>query len=139
MLIRIIYVSASVGPQTSTMTSSILKGAHAFNASNQITGVLCQGRGIFLQALEGERRTVTELYSRICADKRHSEIDMIHCESVASRRYAHWSMAHVNLSDVDPTTKIVWPEFDPYSATGVQIMERIDHLLASGSVIQDQD
>jgi hypothetical protein len=139
MLIRVIYVSAATGPQTSTMTRSILQSAHAFNASNNITGVLCQGRGIFLQAIEGERRTVTELYSRICADKRHAEIDMIHCESIASRRYANWSMAHVNLSDVDPTTKIVWPEFDPYSATGLQIMDRIDHLLASGNVIEDQD
>jgi hypothetical protein len=44
-------------------------------------------------------------------------------------------MAHVSLSDVDPETKIVWPEFDPYSQTGLQVMARIDDLLASGMVV----
>jgi hypothetical protein len=61
MLIRVIYVSTAVGPQTSTMTNAILKKAQAWNQANGITGVLCQGQGVFLQAIEGERRTVTQL------------------------------------------------------------------------------
>ena len=94
MLIRVIYVSSAVGPQTSTVTSAILKKATAWNKANDITGVLCQGQGVYLQALEGERSIVTKLYSRIYADPRHTNIEMIHCESIAKRRYANWSMAH---------------------------------------------
>lgn len=139
MLIRVIYVSSAVGPQTSTVTSAILKNAHAWNRANDITGVLCQGQGVYLQVLEGERSVVTKLYSRIYADQRHTNIEMIHCESIAKRRYANWSMAHVSLSDIDPTTKIDWPEFDPYSITGLLVMARIDDLLASGTVIQNPD
>ena len=45
-------------------------------------------------------------------------------------------MAHVSLSELDPATKIDWPEFDPYSATGSLVMARIDDLLAKGSVIE---
>ena len=139
MLIRVIYVSTAVGPQTSTMTNAILKNAQAWNQANGITGVLCQGQGVFLQAIEGERRTVTQLYSRIFADQRHTNVEMIHCESIAKRRYENWSMAHVSLSDIDPETKIEWPEFDPYSVTGLLVLARIDDLLASGTVIQSQD
>jgi hypothetical protein len=136
MLIRVIYVSTAVGPQTSTMTNAILKKAQAWNLANGITGVLCQGQGVFLQALEGERSTVTQLYSRIYADRRHTNVEMIHCESISKRRYENWSMAHVSLSDIDPATKIEWPEFDPYSITGLLVMARIDDLLASGTTIQ---
>ncbi|OIP17832.1 MAG: hypothetical protein CO105_15325 [Comamonadaceae bacterium CG_4_9_14_3_um_filter_60_33] len=136
MLIRIIYLSTAVGPQTTTMTSAILKSAQTWNRANGITGVLCQGQGVFLQALEGERSAVTQLYSRIYADQRHTNVEMLHCESIVKRRYENWSMALVSLSDVDPATKIEWPEFDPYSATGMLVMARIDDLLATGSVIE---
>ena len=135
MLIRLIYVSKAVDPQTPTLTDSILRKSHAWNAQNDITGVLCEGQGMFLQALEGERGNVTRLYSRIAADPRHKDLELIHCEGIAERRYREWSMAHVSLSDVDPQTKIVWPEFDPYSASGVEVMARIDELIAQGRVI----
>jgi len=139
MLIRVIYVSTAVVPQTSTLTDAILRKAQARNKANDITGVLCQGQGVYLQALEGERGIVTKLYARIYADQRHTNVEIIHCESIAKRRYEKWSMAHVSLSDVDPKTKIEWPEFDPYSVTGLQVMARIDELLESGTVIQNPD
>ena len=139
MLIRLIYVSTAVGPQTGTMTHAILKTAQAWNKAHGITGVLCQDDGVFLQALEGERAAVTKLYARIYEDQRHSNVEMIHCECIVSRRYAHWSMAHVSLSGLDFQTEIKWPEFDPYSADGMRVMAHIDHLLASGTVIQSPD
>jgi Sensors of blue-light using FAD len=135
MLIRLIYVSQAVDPQSRTLTDSILRKAHAWNTQNDITGVLCEGQGVFLQALEGERGKVTRLYARIFADPRHKDLELLHCESITERRYGEWSMARVSLSDVDPQTKIVWPEFDPYSANGLLVMARIDELIAQGRVI----
>ena len=135
MLIRLIYVSKAVNPQSHTLTDSILRQAHAWNRQNDITGVLCEGQGVFLQALEGERGKVTRLYARIFADPRHQDLELIHCESITERRYGEWSMARVSLSDVDPQTRIVWPEFDPYSANGQRVMTRIDALIAQGRVI----
>lgn len=136
MLIRMIYLSKAVDAQTPTLTDSILRTAHAWNSQNGITGVLCQGQGLFLQALEGERAKVNDLYARIHADPRHKDLELIHCESIAARRYAGWSMAHVAMFDVDPQTKIVWPEFDPYSASGSKVMARIDELIARGQVVK---
>jgi len=139
MLIRVVYVSSAVGPQTGTMTKAILEKSQAWNQANGITGVLCQGQGVFLQALEGERATVTKLYARIYSDLRHTKVEMIHCESIVKRRYENWAMALVSLSDIDPETSVDWPEFDPYSATGLLLMARIDDLLASGTVIAGAD
>ena len=135
MLIRLIYVSKAVDPQSTALTDSILNQAHNWNTQNEITGVLCAGQGVFLQALEGERGKVTRLYARISSDPRHKDLELIHCESITRRRYGEWSMARVGLSDVDPQTKIVWPDFDPYSANGLLVMARIDKLIAQGSVI----
>lgn len=135
MMIRLIYMSKAVDLQTPTLTESILRRAHFWNTQNDITGVLCQGQGVFLQALEGERGKVTSLYARIHADRRHKDLELIHCESITTRRYGAWSMAHVNLSDVDPQTKVVWPDFDPYSPSGLLVIARIDKLIAQGRVV----
>lgn len=135
MLIRLIYMSKAVDPQTDSLTDSILSQARAWNTQNEITGVLCEGQGVYLQALEGESGKVTRLYARIFADPRHTDLELLHCESITERRYGEWSMARVRLSDVDPQTKIVWPEFDPYSANGVMVMARIDELMARGKLV----
>ena len=139
MLVRVFYVSTAVGPQTTTVTGSILKTAQAWNAEHGVTGVLCQGQGIFLQVLEGERDTVTSLYERIAADRRHTHVEMIHCENIAERRYGQWAMAHVSLSDLDPMGQIEWPEFDASSVTGLLVLARIDELIASGTAIKPPD
>ena len=136
MLIRLIYVSKAVEPQTGTLIDSVLRKAHAWNTENDITGVLCEGQGVYLQALEGERGKVTRLYARISADPRHTDLELIHCECITERRYGEWSMARVSLSDVDPQTMIVWPELDPYSASGMVVMAKIDELVARGKLVQ---
>ena len=135
MLIRLIYVSKVVDAQSNMLTDSILRKAHAWNTQNDITGVLCEGQGVFLQALEGERAKVTQLYARIFADPRHTDLQLIHCETITERHYLDWSMAYVKLSDVDPQTKIDWPEFNPYSASGALVMTRISELIAQGRTV----
>jgi hypothetical protein len=135
MLIRLIYVSKAVDPQSLALTDSILRKAHTWNTQNDVSGVLCVGQGVFLQVLEGDRAKVTGLYARISADRRHKDLELIHCQSITQRRYGAWSMARVDLSDVDPQTKIVWPDFDPYSASGLLVMARIDELIANGRLI----
>lgn len=66
----------------------------------------------------------------------HQDLELIHCESIVERRYGEWSMVRVSMSDVDPQTKIVWPEFDPCSASGALVMARIDTLIAQGKLVQ---
>jgi hypothetical protein len=135
MLVRVLYASRAVGPQTTTVTSSILTTAKAYNRKHQITGVLCQGDGLYLQVLEGERSVVNRLYATIISDLRHKDVEMLHLEEITQRRFPDWSMALVNLSDNDPMVQMQHPEFDPFSASGTFMMMFIDELISSGRPI----
>ena len=136
MLTRLLYVSKPVGPITTHVTASLLENSRVSNKKSEITGVLCQGSGIYMQVLEGERTAVNALYSRIIADKRHSQIELLSFEEVDQRRYGHWSMALVQLSVDDPMVQMAHPEFDPYSASSKDAMRMIDELINSGTSIQ---
>lgn len=133
--VRLLYVSRAVGPQTTTMTTTILAQAQTNNAQQGITGVLCQGQGFFFQVIEGERSRVNTLYSRISADARHKDVEILHYEEIHERRFGQWSMALVHLSVDDPMVKLQHPDFDPYSASGPQVMQQVMDLLETGQPI----
>ena len=137
MLIRMLYVSTAVGPVTTSVTGTILRSAQAFNANNGITGVLCQGQGVWLQVLEGRRAEVNALYGRIAADKRHKNVQLMAFEDITHRRYGAWAMAHVNLTDTEAMLALNFSnaEFDPYAATGERVMAQVEALIAAGKVI----
>lgn len=69
------------------MTGSILKTALSFNKVNQITGVLCQGTGFFIQMLEGDRSIINQLYSRIIRDSRHKDVEIVSFEEITDRKF----------------------------------------------------
>jgi hypothetical protein len=135
MQVRLLYVSSAVGPQTSTMTGAILQTAQSHNANSGITGVLCQGQGLFLQVLEGERSQVNQLYARIVQDQRHKNVELLLLEEITQRRFGDWSMAHVHLSNLDPMIKMKHPEFDPYSASGPVVMALLEDLISTNQII----
>lgn len=136
MLTQLIYISRAVGPQTTTVTSQILETARAFNKSHNLTGVLCQGKGLYVQVLEGERSVVNSLYRRIATDSRHVNAEIVLFGEIKNRQFKDWSMALVNLSIDDPMVTMKHPEFDPYSADSRAIIGLITELLSSSSVIQ---
>ena len=137
MLTQLIYISRAVGPQTTTVTSQILETARAFNKSHDLTGVLCQGKGLYVQVLEGERSVVNSLYRRIAADSRHVDAEIVLFGEIKNRQFKEWSMALVNLSIDDPMVTMKHPEFDPYSADSRAIIGLIAELLSSSSAIQN--
>ena len=118
MLTRLLYVSKPVGPITTYVTASLLENSRVSNKKSEITGVLCQGSGIYMQVLEGERTAVNALYSRIITDIRHHQVELLSFEEVDQRRYGQWSMALVQLSVDDPMVQMAHPEFDPYLSSG---------------------
>ena len=139
MLIRLLYVSTPVGPITTYVTTSILEVSSVNNKKTDITGVLCQGSGIFLQVIEGQRSAINALFSRIMADTRHKNVEILSMEEIEQRRYGLWSMALVQLSMDDPMVEMAHPEFDPYSASSSDAMKIIDDLLKSSTPIQNMN
>ena len=142
MLSRMLYVSTAVGPVTTAVTGTILRSAQAHNSANGITGVLCQGRGVYLQVLEGERSKVDALYAHITLDKRHHQVVLRQQEDISRRRYGKWAMAHVDMGHMDvghlTDTEAAHHKrtaFDPYTATNEEVMAKIDALIAAGKVM----
>ena len=135
MMIQLIYVSTAAGPVTTAVTGTILRSAQAYNAAKGITGVLCQGQGVYLQVLEGERSAVEALYERIQTDKRHTHIEQRNLQAISRRRYGRWAMAYVDWSAASAATSQNLPGFDPYTATAEQIMAQVDSLVAAGKVM----
>ena len=137
MLTRLIYISRAVGPQTTTVTTQILETARSYNKAHNLTGVLCQGKGLYVQVLEGERSVVNGLYNRIVADNRHEHTEIVHFGEIDTRQFKDWSMALVHLSVDDPMVTMKHPEFDPYSANSTAILGLITELLSTSSAIQN--
>lgn len=124
--VQLIYVSRARAPQTTTVTTSILLQAQVHNQVSGIRGLLCQGQGFFLQVLEGDRSKVNALFQRICLDTRHKDVELLRYEEISHRRFDRWSMALVKMQQ---------PQFDPYSASGDQVMQLLTHLIESGQPI----
>jgi hypothetical protein len=135
MLIRLLYISRAVGAVTTTVTESILETARLHNRVAGITGVLCQGQGLFIQILEGERRAINRLYATLIKDKRHQDVELISIEEIETRKFPNWSMAHVIISESDPMVQLNHPEFDPYAASSEQLKALIEDLLKQSTPI----
>ena len=135
MLVRLLYVSQPVGPITTTVTTLILEKSNIYNKKENITGVLCQGSGLWMQVLEGERHQVNVLYARIMASRHHNNVELLSMEEITQRQFGKWSMALVHLSKDDPMVQMAHPEFDPYSATAKDAIALLDALIKTSSPI----
>ena len=139
MLVRLLYFSQPVGPVTTTVTAQILENSNIYNKRENITGVLCQGSGLYMQALEGERQQVNTLYSRIMASRHHNNIELLSMEEITQRQFDKWSMALVQLSKDDPMVQLAHPEFDPYSASSKDALALLDELIKTSKPIVNME
>ena len=86
MLVRLLYASRAVDPSPEAI-ESILAQSRQHNSLTGITGILCYGGGIFLQAIEGGRMQVSELFGHIQRDARHKDVALLHYEEIFERRF----------------------------------------------------
>ena len=138
MLVRLLYVSRAVQPESTDAIHAILASARHHNLNNGITGILCYGGGVFLQAIEGGRQAVNRLYNHIIEDPRHKDVELLHYEEISERRFGGWTMGQVNLSKLNTSIVLKYsekPEFDPYSVSGKVSLALLEELMATASII----
>lgn len=138
MLVRLLYVSRALSADSSIEIQSIMDTAREHNSVNGITGILCYGSGIYLQALEGGRRQVNELYNHIVKDPRHEEVVLLHYEEITERRFGSWTMGQVNLSKLNTSVILKYsekPELDPYSVSGAMSIALLEELMRTAFII----
>ncbi|MEY4448493.1 MAG: Blue light- and temperature-regulated antirepressor YcgF [Pseudomonadota bacterium] len=137
MLVRLLYASRAVDPQPSVI-ESILAQSRQFNPSTGITGILVYGGGIFLQAIEGGREAVSDLYGHIQKDARHKQVVLLHYEEISERRFGGWTMGQVDVSRVNTNILLKYSEraeLDPYSVSGAVSLALLEELMATASII----
>jgi hypothetical protein len=137
MLVRLLYASRAVDSSAQAIESILTQSRH-HNPSCGITGILCYGGGIFLQAIEGGRDAVSELYGHIQRDARHKDVVLLHYEEISERHFGGWTMGHVDLLRVNASIVLKYsekPELDPYAVSGKVSLALIEELMATASII----
>lgn len=138
MLIRLLYASRAASAVSPEAIDSILAQSRARNPRLGITGILCHSGDLFLQVLEGGREAVNQLYKEIVCDPRHLDVQLLHYEEITERRFAGWTMGHVNLAKVNPSVLLKYsekPVLDPYCVSGTVSMALLEELMATANII----
>ena len=137
MLVRLLYASRAADPSASAI-DAILSQSRSHNPACGITGILCYGGDIFLQALEGGRNQVSELYGHIQKDPRHKDVVLLHYEEISERRFGGWTMGQVNMAKLNASILLKYsetPVLDPYSVSGKVSLALLEELMATASII----
>lgn len=92
MLIRLIYASTAQEGVDLNEFKRILLQAQTNNHRRDLTGMLAFNSKIFLQALEGARDQVNDLYARLIRDPRHHTVTMLGYKEIEERHWSNWSM-----------------------------------------------
>ncbi len=138
MLVRLLYVSRLADASKPEHIEEILTTSRAHNPALGITGILCYGAGIFLQAIEGGRDAVSELYNHICKDTRHKDVVLLDFEEISERRFGGWTMGQVNLAKINTSIVLKYsekPELNPYGVSGKVSLALLEELMATASII----
>ena len=137
MLVRLIYASRAVDASEADI-EDILTKSRQFNPATGITGILCYGGGVFLQALEGGRDCISDLYGHIQKDPRHKDVVLLHYEEIAERRFGGWTMGQVNVARINSSILLKYgerAELDPYSVSGRVSLALLEELMATACII----
>ena len=137
MLVRLLYASRAIDPAC-TSIDEILSQSRQYNPTCGITGILCYGGGIYLQALEGGRNQVNALYHQIANDERHRDVVILLYEEITERRFGGWTMGQVNLTRLNTSIVLKYSEthdLDPYAVSGGVSLALLEELMATASII----
>ncbi|MEI8169165.1 MAG: BLUF domain-containing protein [Rhodoferax sp.] len=137
MLVRLLYASRAIDTTPEAIEAILIQSRH-HNPECGITGILCYGGGIFLQAIEGGRMAVSELFGHIQRDPRHNDVVLLHYEEISERRFAGWTMGQVNMSKINASILLKYAEkaeLNPYLVSGSVSLALLEELMATACII----
>ena len=102
---RLIYVSTVKSMSDRELVLAlhdIVRASAPRNNALDVTGVLLACGGRFLQALEGGRDAVLQVYGAICTDRRHGDLHVVESKPLTARRFAERNLRAKLLQPDDP-------------------------------------
>lgn len=94
---EIIYLSNATHLMSQDDLLNILLQCRKNNPPLKLTGVLLYRSGRFLQVLEGPKKSIAHMYSKISRDKRHLKLSLLAFTEIPRRSFSDWSMGFVAL------------------------------------------
>ena len=91
-LFCMVYTSTASELFDESALKSLLKVARENNQKQNITGMLLYSEGVFMQALEGEKERVEEIYDIIANDPRHYGVILLNQSFIENRQFSQWQM-----------------------------------------------
>ncbi|MDY7545927.1 BLUF domain-containing protein [Glaciimonas sp. CA11.2] len=135
MLVRLIYASTASELVNHEMIEKILEVSRKNNPANGVTGVLCYGDNIFVQALEGGREQINNLYARLQQDPRHTKLILLDYSEIEARQYSGWTMSKIRLDRINLSLLLKYsatPTLNPYVVSGCTTVALLEELAATG-------
>ncbi len=120
VIYQMVYSSAAVRSLSTTALATLLEQARVNNARLGVTGLLLYHQGSFIQALEGPKDVVEELFQKIKRDPRHDTVVELLSRTLEARQFPHWSMGF--LDDDGALEKL--PGFSDFMREGASQSER---------------
>jgi hypothetical protein len=93
----LLYVSRLAPGTPPGVATDISRESKLNNGRDQITGVLTFDGLNFAQWVEGPPDALANLFTRLQADARHTDLDVIHWDGIDARRYPTWKLGFLRL------------------------------------------
>jgi hypothetical protein len=103
-LILLSYSSVGTHHFEQSELVGLLAFARDFNSRNGLTGMLLYIDESFFQILEGDPKTLHDLYSRIEQDTRHTHVIKLIEIPIEKRTFSEWSMGFAKVTRADLAT-----------------------------------
>jgi hypothetical protein len=98
-MLQIVYTSTANRELSSVDIEQLLVSARTRNKAIGVTGMLAFHDGTFLQALEGEKRAVNEIFASIRGDTRHRDVTVLHHGlGFEQRVFGDWAMGFTDFT-----------------------------------------
>ena len=117
MLSRLIYASEVAQDLSPEGLQALLKTARQCNRLHDVSGMMAFDSHYFLQAIEGSREALSQLYSNLVRDRRHKRLVLLSFESIEQRSFSDWTMG---FAAADASRRRLYlrhgpsARFDPY-------------------------
>jgi hypothetical protein len=137
MLARLIYASEAAASLTPDSVQALLAHARRNNRLRDITGMLAFDSRYFLQAIEGGRQPLSDLYARLVQDRRHQRLMILSFDTVLRRSFSSWTMG---FAGADASRRSLYllhgasGQFEPHGLSGpaalallTELAEDVEH------------
>ncbi|TDF34977.1 BLUF domain-containing protein [Alteromonadaceae bacterium M269] len=130
--IRLVYFSQATRDMNLSDLKDILTAARENNREKDICGMLCYDNRYFVQALEGERGVVNDLFFHIADDPRHTDVVIASYEYIENTTFTNWNMGYASSTPVfvELLAKLKQTTFEPAKLTPKQTYALLRHLSA---------